>query len=145
MGSTYTGSTAIADATDITGSSFPIQFATGQANPSGAQDYTIRVFSDSTACGGVCFMDYTLTMYEQDCAIGCACTEYLYVNDVDLDLTHKFEVNSSTRACTFPRNLIVFPSLVLTFNPQLTETIFPLSLGATLSPNSLPCLNDLNG
>ena len=67
LGSNYTGSNAISDATDAMGMSFPIQFATGLSNPSGSQDYTIRVFSDTTACGGFCFTDYTVTIDEQDC------------------------------------------------------------------------------
>jgi len=96
MSNSYTGDTTYANAIDTTGLTFPLQFATGQMNPSGAQDYTVRVFSDFAACEGNCFTDYVVTMQEQNCSTGCECTEYIYLNEVAQGgIVHKFEVLSN--------------------------------------------------
>lgn len=93
MGSTYTGDGNYNNAIIPTG--FPYQFATGQSNPSGSQDYTIRVFSEDSTCGGNhCYTDYTVTMNEQDCMVGCACEEYIYLNETTGGLIHKYQVQN---------------------------------------------------
>ena len=66
------------NATDISSATFPLQFATGQANPTGSQDYTIRVYNGA----GDCFTDVVVTMNEQDCMLGCDCDEVIYLNEV---------------------------------------------------------------
>ncbi len=98
-GSTYTGSTDIADATAFDATTdLPLQFNNGLPNPTGSQDYTIRVFNGVDNC----FTDVVVTMNEQDCTIGCNCQDYVYLND-DFntnDQIHKFSVDSSTGALT---------------------------------------------
>ncbi len=89
MGSIYTGSTDITDATAIDVNTLPFQFGT-LPNPSGSQDYTVRIFSTDTGCT----QDYTITLQEQDCSVGCNCEEYIYLNEPDTDATLKFRINS---------------------------------------------------
>ena len=101
VGSTYTGDPDFADATNLSGVTFPFRLATGLGNPSGSQDYTVRIFSSETNCGEHCFTDYTVTMNEQDCSTtACDCTDYVYVNDIENDVVHKFKVNPATGALT---------------------------------------------
>ncbi|MEM6320356.1 MAG: GEVED domain-containing protein [Bacteroidota bacterium] len=85
---TYTNATALG--------SFPDTIAMNLPNPSGSQDYTIRVYNTSNEC----FRDVVVRMNEQDCAFSCECTEYLYVNDVDEDVTHKFRIDPTTGGVT---------------------------------------------
>lgn len=66
LGSTFNdngGSLNYGNATNISAVSFPYQFANGQPNPNGSQDYTIRVYNNSNTC----FTDHTVTMVEQFC------------------------------------------------------------------------------
>lgn len=63
LGSTFDdngGMNTYANATNISGASFPIQFAMGQPNPSGSQDYTIRVYNSEADC----YTDEVVTMME---------------------------------------------------------------------------------
>jgi len=62
-GSTYTGPTDYSDGSAVTIGAVPFQFNTGLNNPTGSQDYTIRVFNGSSNC----FTDYTVSMNEQIC------------------------------------------------------------------------------
>lgn len=85
------GDTDYANATLI--GALPFQFNTGLSNPSGSQDYTIRVFNGASSC----FTDYTVTMQEQDCMVGCDCTEMIYLNEPSTDgAIHKFIVNADS-------------------------------------------------
>ena len=62
LGSTFNtgGGNTYANATVIGGTNFPIQFAMGQPNPNGSQDYTIRVWNGAADC----YTDITVTMNE---------------------------------------------------------------------------------
>lgn len=95
VGSTYTGPTDYDDPSVITISSTPIQFNTGLSNAD-AGDFTIRAFFG----GSGCFTDIVVTLNTQDCSASCNCTDYLYVNDVDLDAVHKFRLDPNTGALT---------------------------------------------
>lgn len=75
--------TAFDPSTDL-----PLKFG-ALPNPTGTQEYTIRVFNGESSC----FTDVTVTMNEQDCTVGCDCEEYLYLNDEVLGVVHKFKVN----------------------------------------------------
>jgi len=57
------GANTYTNATNISAVSFPYQFATGQPNPAGTQDYTIRVYNNNNTC----FTDHVVTMTEQTC------------------------------------------------------------------------------
>ena len=50
----------------------------------------MRVFRNNDANN---FEDVVVTMQEQNCATGYACTEFIYLNDPPLDIVHKFEVD----------------------------------------------------
>lgn len=94
-GSDYsTGDTNIANATafDPT-TALPLQFGL-LPNPTGSQDYTIRIFNEASDC----FTDITVTVEEQTCVKGCACKDYLYLNDTGLGYVEKFEVDAVTGA-----------------------------------------------
>ena len=95
VGSTYTGDPDFLDAIDATGLTFPHIFNTGLSNPTNSQDYTIRIFADATACGEGCgYVDYMVTMNEQDCTVGCECEEYIYLNEPSgAGSIHKYAVN----------------------------------------------------
>ena len=83
------GANTYANATDLTGVTYPLQFATGQTNPSGSRAYTIRVYNGANDC----FTDVVVTMQEQDCTVGCDCEEYLYVNEPEDEAIHKFLIH----------------------------------------------------
>ena len=91
IGSTYTGNTAYGGATDATGLPFPISVTSGLANPTGSQDYTIRVFNGASNC----FTDITVTMNVQNCNFTCDCTDMIYLNETGAGgAVHKFSVAS---------------------------------------------------
>ena len=88
MGSDYsTGDADMANATAL--GAFPLQFGT-LPNPTGSQDYTIRVFNGASDC----FTDVTVTLQEQDCTASCSCDEFIYLNEPFPNATLKFLVNS---------------------------------------------------
>jgi len=90
-GNTYTGPTDYNDASALTIGALPFQFNTGLSNPSGTQDYTIRVFNGETAC----FTDVVVTLNEQNCTVGCDCEEHIYLNETSNGgKIHKFSVAS---------------------------------------------------
>lgn len=93
VGNTYTGDTDYANALDVSTVTFPYIITTGLSNPSGTQDYTIRVFDNLPACNGGCtFTDYTVTMQEQDCTVGCNCVDMIYLNEpTNGGSIHKFK------------------------------------------------------
>lgn len=94
VGSTYTGDPDYASAFDLGGATFPYVFSNAMniTNPTGSQDYTIRVF-DEVGCGvGDCFTDIVVTMEEQNCTVGCDCNEYIYLAEPALGAVLKFEV-----------------------------------------------------
>ena len=94
-GSTYTGDADYGDATII--GALPFQFAMGQSNPSGSQDYTIRVFNAESAC----FTDVVVTMTEQDCEIGCNCIENVYLNEVSNNgKIHRYTIDMADTSFT---------------------------------------------
>lgn len=70
------GTNTYANATDISGASFPVQFANGQPNPSGSQDYTIRVYNAAPDC----FTDVVVTMDE---VVTCPIFDYGDLPDAD--------------------------------------------------------------
>ena len=88
IGSSYTGDADYTNATTI--GMLPFQFGTGLANPSGSQDYTVRIFNGASAC----FLDVVVRLNEQDCAIGCACNEFIYLNDPANGNIHKYNVET---------------------------------------------------
>ncbi len=57
------GANTYANGVDITTATFPVQVAPGQPNPSGTQDYTIRVYNGANDC----FTDVVVTMVEKVC------------------------------------------------------------------------------
>ncbi|MEM9888430.1 MAG: S8 family serine peptidase, partial [Bacteroidota bacterium] len=81
------------------GGSAPYTLLSGLANPSGSVTYTIRVFNGND---DACATDVSVTLNPVNCnqIQTCECTEYVYVNDEDLDVTHKFEVNPTTGGLT---------------------------------------------
>ena len=86
IGSTYTGNSDYANASTI--GALPFKFSLGLSNPSGTQDYTIRLFNAESAC----FTDFVVTMNEQTCQLSCDCEENLYLNDESLNEVHKFRI-----------------------------------------------------
>lgn len=56
------GDTDYANALTI--GTLPFQFNTGQSNPTGSQDYTVRVFNGASDC----YTDFVVTMNEQSCS-----------------------------------------------------------------------------
>ena len=91
QGSTYNAGATVGDNTMNAIGAFPVTLI-GQGsipNPSGSQDYTIRLFdgSDNNA-----FIDVTVTLNQQDCAVGCDCTDYIYLNDAGENIIHKFPI-----------------------------------------------------
>ncbi len=91
------GSNYIADGGDpdyadaMTIGALPYQFNMGIANPIDSQNYTIRAFNGTTGC----FQDYTITMNQQDCSVGCNCTENIYLNETTTGgSVHKYEINT---------------------------------------------------
>ena len=92
MGSNYSsGDANIGNATAFNTSNLPLKFAT-LPNPSAPQDYTIRIFDGASDC----FTDVTVTLEVQDCSEDCNCIDYMYVNDVERDIVHKFQVDPVT-------------------------------------------------
>jgi len=93
-GSTFndnSGTDTYANASSLIGESYPLQIATGLSNPTGSQDYTIRVYNGAADC----FTDIVVSMEEQDCSVGCNCEEKLYVNELNgsSGRVHKYDVN----------------------------------------------------
>ena len=126
VGSTYTGDTAITNATAFDPmTDLPLDsIGFGMiANPSGAQDYTLRIFNGVSGC----YLDTTITLQEQDCTLGCDCEEYIYLNEPGANATLKFRVASDG-------------SLTEIMNPN---TGSHWASGLTTSPHGLG--TDLNG
>jgi len=99
IGSTFNdngGVDTYANAINISSATFPLQIATGLANPTGSQDYTIRVYNGTDQC----YADIVVTLKEQDCSTGCNCTEYVYMNDVSSNYVEKFGINPMTGGLT---------------------------------------------
>ncbi len=93
IGNTYTGPTAIANATAFDPSTdLPLQFNTGLSNPSGSQDYTIRVFNGADDC----YIDEIVTLQQENCTASCNCTEYIYLNEPGISAVLKFAVDPIT-------------------------------------------------
>ena len=103
VGGTYTGPTTPAGATPFDpNTDLPLQFAQGQPNPTGSQDYTVRIFRNNDAND---FADVVVTMQEQDCTLGCDCKDQVYLNDFrfsndnnpsnDFNMVHKFTINNN--------------------------------------------------
>ncbi|MEN0050229.1 MAG: hypothetical protein AAF806_24400 [Bacteroidota bacterium] len=93
QGSAYDPGAAIGDNTMTPISSFPVTLI-GQGtipNPTGSQDYTVRLFDSND---GNSFIDVPVTLEEQDCTVGCECTEMIYLNDVGTSAVHKFSVDA---------------------------------------------------
>ena len=87
----YTSATSFGAAT------FPlVHLQTTSLIPLGPVNYNIRVFGGSDAC----FTDVVVTLQAQDCVVGCDCTEFLYLNDEDLRIVHKFGIDASTGVVT---------------------------------------------
>ncbi|MEM6316995.1 MAG: SdrD B-like domain-containing protein, partial [Bacteroidota bacterium] len=82
------GADTYANATSLSGASYPLQIATGLSNPTGSQDYTIRVYNGANSC----YTDIVATLNEQNCSFDCACTEYIYLNEPDAEAVHKVEI-----------------------------------------------------
>lgn len=80
--------------TTLVGETFPLQVLTGLANPVADQDYTIRVYEDDIGGDADCFVDEVVTLRVQDCATGCDCKEYIYLNDPPTNEVHKFQVQA---------------------------------------------------
>ena len=89
------GSNTYANASNLT-SPLPMQIVTGLSNPTGTQDYTIRIYNGANDC----FTDITVIMQEQDCTVGCDCTEYVYINEPNMSEVHKFAVNPTDGSLT---------------------------------------------
>ncbi|MEM6318183.1 MAG: GEVED domain-containing protein, partial [Bacteroidota bacterium] len=92
MGSTFNdngGVNTYANATSLSGASYPLQIATGLMNPTGSQSYTIRVYNGANDC----FTDEVVTMNEQTCIVSCNCKEYIYLNEPQIGSVLKFEVS----------------------------------------------------
>ncbi|MEZ5059298.1 MAG: SdrD B-like domain-containing protein [Saprospiraceae bacterium] len=87
IGNTYTGDPDYNNAAVIGG--IPFTIASGLPNPTVFTDYTVRVFNGDSGT----FTDVVVRLYQKTCAVSCDCTDYLYVNDPTLDLTHKFTIN----------------------------------------------------
>ena len=89
LGDIYTGDTDYANATPI--GALPYTIVGGLANPTISETYTIRVFKEDSGC----FTDKTVVLDNKVCEFACSCTDYLYVNDPTLDITHKFEIDAN--------------------------------------------------
>lgn len=111
-GSTFDGSGI---RTTLNGVSYPLQILTDLANPTGSQDYTIRVYIDDVGGDDACFTDIMTTMNEQDCTVGCECNDYLFLNDEDQDVVHKFSIDP------------VSGNLTEVGDPFITSAIAPIS------------------
>ena len=70
------GANTYANATTFT--TFPEQTTANLGNPTGSEDYTIRIYDGSDAE----FIDVVVIMNEQDCIVGCECNEAIYLNEV---------------------------------------------------------------
>ena len=101
-GSNYSaGNPQYDDAIEI--GALPFQFGLGSIpNPSGSQPYTIRIFNGSSDQ----YIDKQVILNEQDCVVGCDCSEFIYLNEVtgSKGRVHKFEVD--TNATTAEEYLI---------------------------------------
>ena len=130
IGSSYTGDTNYANATNTSGLSFPIVVATGLPNPVVSQDYTIRVFNGASNC----FTDVIVTMDEQVCATGCNCIETIYLDEPGISSVLKFEV---TPALLLPElegiNSGAAPQQH--WYPGTTTSVLPNPHGLAVGPN----------
>ena len=84
------GAKTYVNAQVITGSS--AQTANIITNPSTPTDYTIRLYNGSNSC----YEDIVVTLEVQDCAVGCDCVDYVYLNETtNGGAVHKFNVSAS--------------------------------------------------
>ncbi|MEM9991805.1 MAG: hypothetical protein AAF738_08575, partial [Bacteroidota bacterium] len=88
------GAMTAADAITFTQGDLPLTLLSGLVNPIGSVTYTVRVFNGND---DNCATDVTVVLAERDCAatLSCNCTEYIYLNDEDRDLVHKFTVSNT--------------------------------------------------
>lgn len=59
-------------------------------NPLSSQNYTIRIYNGASHC----FIDVVVTLEQQDCTVGCDCTENIYLNETTPGAAkiHKFGI-----------------------------------------------------
>ncbi|MEL6143684.1 MAG: hypothetical protein AAFU67_18945, partial [Bacteroidota bacterium] len=90
IGNTYDENAAVGDNTMNAIGALPLDSIgfTMIDNPTGSEQYTIRIFNGASNC----FTDVTVTLNEQDCVVGCDCQEYIYLNDTRGSAVHKFSV-----------------------------------------------------
>lgn len=129
MGSTYTGDPSYANATDVSAATFPYIVTNNLANPSGSQDYTLRVFVNCPT--GNCYVDYTVTLFEQDCTVGCNCAEMVFLNEPLNSSTLKFSVDPSV----VPLNEIYGPDGVGHWYPGTGTSEMPSPHGLATDNN----------
>jgi len=133
-GNTYSGPTDYNDAAVLTIGTLPFQFNMGLSNPSSPRAYTIRIFNSTSDC----FTDVVVTMNEQDCAVGCDCNEYVYVNEPSESATHKFRINPADSSLTE-----INPIGTWYPNGGTSELIRPHGLGSDL--NGYLYIGETNG
>ncbi len=112
----------------LTIGALPFKFNEGISNPTGSQDYTVRIFNSNG-----CFTDYTVTMNQQDCMVGCNCTDYMILNDPADDtngFVHKFKINSDS---TFTEIFSNPPTNTLPWIPPGAGLNSPHGLGVDLN------------
>ena len=93
------GTNTFANATSLSGVTFPYQFNTGLSNAD-VGDFTIRVYNGVDDC----FTDVVVSLVNQDCTLGCACNDYLYLAEPADGTMHKFLLDG-----TFPLPEIGMP------------------------------------
>ncbi|MEO0727185.1 MAG: SdrD B-like domain-containing protein [Bacteroidota bacterium] len=82
--------------TSLVGASFPLQIQTGIENPSGSQVYNIRIYAEDVGGAANCFVDVMVTMNEQDCTLGCDCTDFIYLNEPSTGEVLKFQASPNS-------------------------------------------------
>ncbi|MDA9774051.1 hypothetical protein N9B82_03760, partial [Saprospiraceae bacterium] len=58
--------------TTLSAAMFPLDVLTGQTDPTGSRDYTIRVYSEDVGGDATCFTDVIVSMQERNCAMDLA-------------------------------------------------------------------------
>ncbi|MBC6994261.1 SBBP repeat-containing protein [Neolewinella lacunae] len=92
LGATYTGPTTIAGATAFdAGADLPLDIITNAPNVGAT--YVVRLFNGADDC----FVDEVVMVAANSCGPPptCDCTDYIYLNDEDLDVVHKFRINGN--------------------------------------------------
>jgi hypothetical protein len=95
------GNSIIVARTTLIGATFPLRVLTGLANPATDENYTIRVYDEDAGGASDCFEEEVVTLRVQDCAVGCDCKEYVYLNEpfevvngVAVSSVHKYLVGA---------------------------------------------------